>query len=408
MKVRPQNASSPQNDSSTAATVENPAATLSRVSVRSRLQGLLTGRPGSMSAVAILAGVALVGSISGAAVYKASEKTVQLSVDGQVRSVSSHAGTVGEVLAAAGLTAGAHDLLAPNAGEQITDGQAITLRRGRDLQLTVDGVKRAVWVTAPSVAEALAQLGIGDSRAFLSASRSRQIGLEGLTLDVRTAKTVDLIADGKPRALLTTAPTVRDLLVQGGVTLRPADKISVPLDRRPVEGMQVRVTRVDAQRQLENVAIAYDTQHRPDSTIYQGQTQVLQTGVPGVVVKTWSVTMADGQPDHQTLISQVMTAKPVTQIIGDGTAVRPVRSTGSSADGLNWGALANCESGGNPRSVSSSGAYRGLYQFSFSTWRSVGGDGDPIDAAPSEQTYRAELLYNRSGRGSWPTCGRYL
>ena len=32
----------------------------------------------------------------------------------------------------------------------------------------------------------------------------------------------------------------------------------------------------------------------------------------------------------------------------------------------------------------------------------------PIDWPAREQTYRAQLLYKRSGRSAWPTCGRYL
>jgi hypothetical protein len=38
----------------------------------------------------------------------------------------------------------------------------------------------------------------------------------------------------------------------------------------------------------------------------------------------------------------------------------------------------------------------------------VGGRGDPIDASSSEQTYRAQILYRRSGDSSWPVCGHYL
>jgi len=37
----------------------------------------------------------------------------------------------------------------------------------------------------------------------------------------------------------------------------------------------------------------------------------------------------------------------------------------------------------------------------------VGGSGDPAAASPSEQTYRAQLLYKRSGAGQW-TCGHHL
>lgn len=75
---------------------------------------------------------------------------------------------------------------------------------------------------------------------------------------------------------------------------------------------------------------------------------------------------------------------------------------------LRWDRLAKCESGGNPRAVSPTGKYRGLYQFSMTTWRSVGGTGDPIDASAAEQTYRAQILYRRSGRGQWPVCGKLL
>jgi TolA-binding protein len=68
-------------------------------------------------------------------------------------------------------------------------------------------------------------------------------------------------------------------------------------------------------------------------------------------------------------------------------------------------AIASCESGGDPTAVSSDGTYRGLYQFDYGTWESVGGSGDPAAAPAAEQTYRAALLYSRSGSSPWPVCG---
>ena len=65
-----------------------------------------------------------------------------------------------------------------------------------------------------------------------------------------------------------------------------------------------------------------------------------------------------------------------------------------------------CESGDNPRAVSSSGAYRGLYQFSFSTWGVVGGSGDPAAAPRVEQNVRAADLLMNHGAGHWPICGQ--
>jgi hypothetical protein len=68
-------------------------------------------------------------------------------------------------------------------------------------------------------------------------------------------------------------------------------------------------------------------------------------------------------------------------------------------------AIAACESGGDPGAVSADGTYHGLYQFDYGTWASVGGSGDPGAASPAEQTYRAALLYSRSGSSPWPICG---
>ena len=67
--------------------------------------------------------------------------------------------------------------------------------------------------------------------------------------------------------------------------------------------------------------------------------------------------------------------------------------------------IAACESHGNPRAIGGGGAYRGKYQFSFGTWASVGGKGDPARASEREQDRRAAMLLTRSGRGHWPVCG---
>jgi hypothetical protein len=67
--------------------------------------------------------------------------------------------------------------------------------------------------------------------------------------------------------------------------------------------------------------------------------------------------------------------------------------------------IALCESKGNPRAVSGSGSFRGKYQFSYGTWKSVGGHGDPAAAPEREQDRRAALLLRRSGSSPWPVCG---
>ncbi len=65
-----------------------------------------------------------------------------------------------------------------------------------------------------------------------------------------------------------------------------------------------------------------------------------------------------------------------------------------------------CESRGNYSIVSSTGRYRGAYQFSVQTWQGVGGTGDPAAASPAEQDARALALLRLQGKRAWPVCSQ--
>jgi peptidoglycan hydrolase-like protein with peptidoglycan-binding domain len=67
--------------------------------------------------------------------------------------------------------------------------------------------------------------------------------------------------------------------------------------------------------------------------------------------------------------------------------------------------IARCESGGDPTAVSPNGRYRGKYQFSRATWRSMGGHGDPARAPEAVQDRIAARLYRQAGTSPWPVCG---
>ena len=66
--------------------------------------------------------------------------------------------------------------------------------------------------------------------------------------------------------------------------------------------------------------------------------------------------------------------------------------------------IAQCESGGDPTAVSSTGQYRGKYQFDRATWQAMGGTGDPAAAPEAEQDRRAADLMARQGPSAWPNC----
>ncbi len=86
-------------------------------------------------------------------------------------------------------------------------------------------------------------------------------------------------------------------------------------------------------------------------------------------------------------------------------SARAARNTARAGTaGARLESIARCESGGDPTAVSPDGRYRGKYQFSRATWRSLGGTGDPAAAPETEQDRLAALLLQRQGPSAWPSC----
>jgi resuscitation-promoting factor RpfB len=247
---------------------------------------------------------------------------------------------------------------------------------------------------------------LADGDAWVSASRGSVIPRAGLSFEVREPQRVTVLVDGRRMVRMTTAPNVRQLLRQLQVRLHKLDHVSAPLVKYPTSGLVVTVDRINQRMVTRSIAVPYRTKHVRSSSLYIGESQVTRHGEPGVRLETYRLTWKNHKLVHQRLMRSKLRSHPVTEIVAVGTTPRPEYAP--YHDGLNWPALANCESGGNPQMVSGNGEYRGLYQFTMGSWESVGGSGDPIDASSSEQTYRAQLLYRRAGDGVWPTCGHYL
>jgi resuscitation-promoting factor RpfB len=363
----------------------------------------------SKSALAIQAAV-LVALITGTMAFISLDKTVTLSVDGDTEQLQTFGRTVGDVLDREGIEVDSHDAVSPDLGSSVADGGHITVRNGRLLTLTVDGETREVWVTAASVDEALQQLGIRAEGAFLSASRSSRVPLEGLALTVGTPKDVTVVADGSSRTVRTSSVTVEQLLAEQRITLGAEDRVEPARTGRLATGATVTVVRVRSEGVVEEEAVPFNELRTEDPNAFKGDETVLQQGIEGQMDRSFSQVVVDGRVTERVLLEEVVTRQPVDKIVSVGTKERPAPPPGPSptGDGLNWAALAECESGGNPRAVSSNGRYFGLYQFSLATWHSVGGTGSPADASPEEQTARAQALLARSGVGQWPTCGPRL
>ena len=92
-------------------------------------------------------------------------------------------------------------------------------------------------------------------------------------------------------------------------------------------------------------------------------------------------------------------------VVGVATLFGPAAPASA---GVNWDAVARCESGGNWKINTGNGYYGGL-QFSRATWNGYGGQKYAARAdlaSRSEQIAVAEKVLRGQGIGAWPVCGK--
>jgi uncharacterized protein YabE (DUF348 family) len=358
-----------------------------------------------------LYGAVLAGLVGGTAAFAtaSSGTPVTLVVDGHSTKIDAQAQDVRGVLKDAGYKIDAHDIVAPTPSTRIKDGSTIVFKQGRLLQLTVDGKPKAVWTTAPTVALALDQLGYSPAN-FVSVSRAKRLPVDSTTaIALRGPKDVVVAHDRKADAAVSTAATVRDLLTTLKITLGADDRVTPALSTPLTDNLRVRIQRVVMKQFTRTEKIDYSTRQTDDKTLYKGESKTVRKGKSGTAKIVYATVYVDGKRTKKTRLSRTVVTEPRTKVEKVGTKNRPKPKL-SSGGGLNWDALASCESGGDWHINTGNGFYGGV-QFDSGTWLANGGGkyADRADlASREEQIDIATKVYNARGSSPWPVCGSRL
>lgn len=281
------------------------------------------------------------------------------------------------------------------------------------VSLTVNGKTSSVTTQAPNVADLLDERDIRfDSNDILSPGPTTNIS-NGLDVDLTHAVQLTVVDDGERQQHIVTSNTVSGArnelnLPTASTAKRSAftaytsertwfytsegDRLSA--DRKVREGTTAVVHDVRVAFPDKKIRVKHRVVKNRSKLVRSGAKRVYKEGRNGRKAVTYRRTFVDGQFESQRVAKAHWIKEPRRRVVRVGT-------------GPNWIGLANCESGGNPNAVNPAGFY-GLYQFSLSTWHSVGGKGNPTDYGYWEQTKRAWILFKASGRSPWPVCGRHL
>jgi uncharacterized protein YabE (DUF348 family) len=329
---------------------------------------VLRTRPRTGPLGRIVQGTVLAALVAGAVTYVAFDKSITLNIDGRTQTLHTFASTVGAVLTADDISTGSKDIVTPAPGSSASDDETITVHYGRPLSLDVNGVTEKTWVHYSTVQQALQELGVRTTGAKSSDAMDTTIPRAGLTgLVVYTMRHVTFLVDGKTMQLDTTAATVTQAIAQAGIVLHNQDSASVPASSVPTNGETISINRVTGTTETKEVSIPFQTTQVSNPNAYTGTSSVTTEGVDGEETITYAVLVVNGVKQSPKQVSEAVTRKPVNEVVSMGTEALP-----TSASDLDWSALANCESGGNPAEDTGNGFY-GMYQFTVSTWDSLGG-----------------------------------
>ncbi|MCT1829390.1 resuscitation-promoting factor [Brevibacterium luteolum] len=373
--------------------------------------------------------------VGGTGAFLALNKPVNVTVDGEAEQVRSFGSTVDDVLAAQDITLDERDQVQPSRSTQVERDMNIVVNKAKDLDLTVDGKPMDEWTNASTVGQALADLGIEHEGAEVSAALDDKIS-DGETIDVTTAKTVSVMADGKTQPVEAAAKTVQDVISEAGIELGTDDITSAPLTSNVYDGQVVNVMRVVNEEKTETETIKKKVTVKKDSSLPRGEKKVEKKGKDGKREVVFKVRTVNGDEVSREEVSSKDIEKPVEEVVVEGTKApekkrqsdkssRSKDDSGSGGSdnsednysgsmttaqikemlggpGSKWYSVVKCESNFNPRAINQSNrAHFGLFQFKLATWRSVGGSGNPIDASPQEQFKRAKILQKKAGWGQW-------
>lgn len=220
-----------------------------------------------------------------------------------------------------------------------------------------------------------------------------------LPMQIRFPARVRLIVDGRSRTLKTLSVTVSDVIKEARIVLGPHDLINTPLPTRIFNGLQIRVTRIREVSSIKRVKIPYVVKKILDRKMLVGKRILKSRGVSGLAEVRLVKTFADGKIVKTRIISSVTIKQAHDARVVVGTRPRTI-------DELNWAAVAQCESRGNPRSSNSANGYFGMFQFTLTAWKTAGGFGNPMDFSADEQLMRAKQLFKIRGWRAWPVCGK--
>ena len=142
----------------------------------------------------------------------------------------------------------------------------------------------------------------------------------GTAITVTRADSITVHYHGQTMKTSGNGETAGELLRRLGLDVSGEDMVCPGLEDKTFDGMVISVDHIVTRQEDSSVTIPHETSRCADESLPVGREQVLLEGSDGELLRTAEVTYKNGIEISRRILSETVTKRPVTEIIGIGSA----------------------------------------------------------------------------------------
>lgn len=249
---------------------------------------------------------------------------VVIAADGRERILYAHEEMPADLLAYAGVAVGMQDsvTIRPPAVTDPTDTRLrVVVRRAKEVMLEEGGGRTTFHSHASTVGEAILEAGIKLYRADRVSPDPATPLEHGMHINLERSIPVSVRLDGHVLRTRTHRERVGEVLADLGVTINGQDYTMPAMDASLEEGMEIQVVRVAESVVVEQSPVPFDTVWQPDPDLEIDTQGLLEEGEPGVLERRIRVRYENGQVVDRWVEGESLILAPKNRVMGYGTKV---------------------------------------------------------------------------------------
>jgi len=281
----------------------------------------LSNKKWAIIITSFIAFIALIGFIT----FETTKNTVALTIDGQEKTVKTHASTVRELFEEQDILLQKEDYVSPTEDSKVTNNLKIVWEPAKQVQLSKENGKESIWTTSKTVKDFLKEQSI-----VLNEHDEVQPSLntalkKGMDITVKRAVPLTLLDGGVEKETWSTSTTVADFLTQQGVSLTELDRVEPALEDKVMENGTINVIRVEKVTDVVEEPISYAVVTQKDENLDTGTEKVITEGQEGLISKEYEVTLENGKEVSRVVLNEKRLKDKQDKVVSVGTKLEPIQ-----------------------------------------------------------------------------------